>query len=86
MLAFKCIILCYILKQILNYQEIYSKFGYGNNYKYEGQLSYSIDRYYAVAKLWLPKLDQTTRSKIGILGICIQSNHMYHLKSSICFY
>ena len=32
------------------------KFGYGTNYKYEGQLSHFIDRFYMAAKFHLPKL------------------------------
>ena len=32
------------------------KFGYEKNFKYEGQLSHSIDRFYILAKCLLPKL------------------------------
>ena len=35
-------------KNILN-------FGYGVNFKYEGKLSYSFDRFYIVTKFELPK-------------------------------
>ena len=32
------------------------KFGYGINYKYEGTLSHSFDRFYVVTKFELPKV------------------------------
>ena len=33
------------------------KFGYGINYKYEGMLAHSFDRFYIVTKFILPTLD-----------------------------
>ena len=33
------------------------KFGYGINYKYEGMLAHSFDRFYVITKLILPTLD-----------------------------
>ena len=33
------------------------KFGYGINYKYEGTLSHSLDRLYAVTKFELPRVE-----------------------------
>ena len=33
------------------------KFGYGINYKYEGMLAHSFDRFYVIAKFSLPTLD-----------------------------
>ena len=33
------------------------KFGYGINYKYEGMLAHSLDRFYVVTKFILPTLD-----------------------------
>ena len=33
------------------------KFGYGINYKYEGTLSHSLDRFYVVTKFELPKVE-----------------------------
>ena len=33
------------------------KFGYGINYKYEGTLSHSFDRFYVVSKFELPKVE-----------------------------
>ena len=33
------------------------QFGYGINYKYEGTLSHSFDRFYVVTKFKLPKVE-----------------------------
>ena len=33
------------------------KFGYGINYKYEGMLAHSFDRFYVITKFVLPMLD-----------------------------
>ena len=40
------------------------KFGYGINYKYEGMLAYSFDRFYAITKFVLPTLDDLKLSPI----------------------
>ena len=40
------------------------KFGYGINYKYEGMLAYSFDRFYVVTKFILPTLDNLKLSPI----------------------
>ena len=40
------------------------KFGYGINYKYEGMLAHSFDRFYVVTKFILPMLDALKLSLI----------------------
>ena len=40
------------------------KFGYGTNYKYEGMLAYSFDRFYVITKFVLPTLDDLKLSPI----------------------
>ena len=40
------------------------KFGYGINYKYEGMLGHSFDRFYVVTKFILPTLDNLKLSPI----------------------
>ena len=40
------------------------KFGYGINYKYEGMLAHSFDRFYVVSKFILPTLDDLKSSPI----------------------
>ena len=39
-------------------------FGYGVNFKYEGMLSHSFDRFYVVAKYELPKVSDLTLTAI----------------------
>ena len=39
-------------------------FGYGINYKYEGMLAHSFDRFYVVTKFILPTLDDLKLSPI----------------------
>ena len=41
------------------------KFGYGINYKYEGMLAHSFDRFYRVTKFILPTLDDLKLSPIS---------------------
>ena len=40
------------------------KFGYGINYKYEGMLAHSFDRFYVITKFILPTLDNLKLSQI----------------------
>ena len=40
------------------------KFGYGINYKYEGMVAHSFDRFYVVTKFILPTLDDLKLSPI----------------------
>ena len=41
----------------LELQKNILKFGYGINYKYDGMLAHSFDRFYVVTKFILPTLD-----------------------------
>ena len=52
------------------------KFGYGINYKYEGMLAHSFDRFYVVTKFILPRLDDLTLSPIKYVKEC---NYLYNL-------
>ena len=49
----------------LELQKNILKFGYGINYKYEGMLAHSFDRFYVVTKFILPTLDDLKLSPIG---------------------
>ena len=40
------------------------KFGYGINYKYEGMLAHTFDRFYVVTKFILPTLDDLKLSPV----------------------
>ena len=48
----------------LELQKNILKFGYGINYKYEGMLAHSFDRFYVVTKFILPTLDDLKSSPI----------------------
>ena len=46
------------------------KFGYGINYKYEGMVAHSFNRFNAVTKLILPTMDDLKLSPINYNGEC----------------
>ena len=48
----------------LELQKTILKFGYGINYKYEGVLAHSFDRFYVITKFILPTLDNLKLSPI----------------------
>ena len=55
-------------KNILN-------FGYGVNFKYEGMLSHSFDRFYIVTKFELPKTKDVKLATFGFDFECSYANH-----------
>ena len=55
-------------KNILN-------FGYGVNFKYEGMLSHSFDRFYIVMKSELPKTKDLKHATFGFDFECSYANH-----------
>ena len=55
-------------KNILN-------FGYGVNFKYEGMLSHSFDRFYIVTKFELPKTKDLKLATFGFDFECSYANH-----------
>ena len=55
-------------KNILN-------FGYGVNFKYEGMLSHSFDRFYIVTKFELPKMTDLKFTTFGFDFKCSYVNH-----------
>ena len=55
-------------KNILN-------FGYGVNFKYEGMLSHSFDRFYIVTKFELPKAKDLKLATFGFAFECSYANH-----------
>ena len=59
-------------KNILN-------FGYGVNFKYEGMLSHSFDRFYIVTKFELPK---TKDLKFAIFGFDFECSYANHTSTS----
>ena len=45
-------------------------FGYGINYKYEGMLAHSFDRFYVVTKFILPSIGNLNFSKLNYDNTC----------------
>ena len=57
-------------KNILN-------FGYGINYKYEGMLVHSFDRFYVVIKFILPMIGDLKFSKLNFDDTCAYADNKY---------
>ena len=57
-------------KNILN-------FGYGINYKYEGMLTHSFDRFYVVTKFMLPTIGDLKFSKLDFDNTCAYMDNKY---------
>ena len=51
-------------------------FGYEVNFKYEGMLSHSFDRFYIVTKFELPKTKDLKLATLGFDFECSYANHM----------
>ena len=52
-------------------------FGYGINYKYEGMLTHSFDRFYVVIKFMLPMLGDLKFSKLNFDYTCAYMENEY---------
>ena len=52
-------------------------FGYGINYKYEGMLTHSFDRFYVVTKFMLPTIGDLTFSKLNYYYTCMYMKKEY---------
>ena len=58
-------------------------FGYGINYKYEGMLAHSFDRFYVVAKFILPTIGDLKFSKLDFDDTCAyMENKFVHITES----
>ena len=53
------------------------KFGYGINYKYEGMLAHSFDRFYIIAKFMLPSMGDLKFSNLNFDHSCTYMNKKY---------
>ena len=53
------------------------KFGYCINYKYEGMLAHSFDRFYIVTKFMLPSMGDIKFSKLNFNHTCAYMNKEY---------
>ena len=52
-------------------------FGYGINYKYEGMLAHSFDRFYVVTKFMLPMIGDLKFSKLDFDDTCAYMDNKY---------
>ena len=53
-------------------------FGYGVNFKYEGMLSHSFDRFYVVTKFEIPKLEDLRLTPFSFVLTCKHLNTSNH--------
>ena len=53
------------------------KLGYGINYKYEGMLAHSFDRFYIITKFMLPSMGDIKFSNLDIDHSCAYMNKKY---------
>ena len=58
-------------------------FGYGANFKYEGMLTHSFDRFYIVAKYKIPKVEQL---QFTTFTFDLRCNHLNISKSPLLQY
>ena len=59
-----------MIEMMLGLKNNILKFGYGINYKYEGMLSHSLDRFSVVTKFKLPKVEDLKLTMILYDSIC----------------
>ena len=52
-------------------------FGYGINYKYEGMLAHSFDRFYVVTMFMLPTIEDLKFSKLDFDDTCVYMENEY---------
>ena len=52
-------------------------FGYGINYKYEGMIAHSFDRFYVVTKFMLPTIGDLKFSKLDFDDTCAYMDNKY---------
>ena len=65
------------IKIKLELQRNILKFGYGINYKYEGMLAHSFDRFYIVTKFILPSIEDIKFSRLNCDHTCTYMNKEY---------
>ena len=56
-------------------------FGYGINYKYDGKLMHSFDRFYVVTKFILPTIGDLRFSKLDFNDTCAYADSKYALNT-----
>ena len=76
-LLFVILVLGDSIKFNLELQKNILKFGYGVNYKYEGMLAHSFDRFYIIAKFMLPSKGDLKLSNLNFHHSCAYMNKKY---------
>ena len=66
-----------LLRLDLKLQRNILNFGYGINYKYEGMLMHSFDRFYVVTKFMLPTIGDLKFSKLDFDYTCAYTEREY---------
>ena len=56
-------------------KEKYFEFGYGINYKYEGMVTHSFDRFYVVTKSMLPSIEDLKFSNLNYDNTCAYTDN-----------
>ena len=62
-------------------------FGYGINYKHEGMLAHSFDRFYVVIKFMLPMIGDLKFSRLDFDYMCTCTDKVYaqiQIQEDIC--
>ena len=70
MVILNCVSTCATIEIMLELKKNVLKFGHGINYKYEGMLSHSFDRFYVVTKFELPKVEDLKITMISYDSTC----------------
>ena len=65
------------IKFNLELQKNTSKFGYGINYKYDGMLAHSFNRFYIITKFMLPSMGDIKLSNLNFDQSCTYMNKKY---------
>ena len=88
-----CIYVCAVLNIKPELKQNILNFGYGINFKYEGMLSHSFDRFYVVTKFELPKVEDLLLtmvpydSKCDFIDFTQSTDHnTYHLHQKLLTY
>ena len=80
MVILSCVSTCAMIVIMQELKKNILKFGYGINYKYEGMLPHSFDRFYVVTKFELPKVEDLKLTTISYDSTCLYLEDAMSLK------
>ena len=78
--------ICECIKFDLELQKNILRFGYGINYKYEGMLTHSFNRFYIITKFILPLIGDIKFSNLKFDDSCLYMNKEYTPNMDSCRY